>query len=310
LGNEVGGAAPGQRALTSFRTTGRPQYWDAALDAYGSSPVHGVGAGNYELYWNAHPEVALPLVNAHSLYLETLAELGLAGLAVVLGFLCAPVVASWGRIRGWAGGEAGAALALLAAGALSAAIEWTWQLPAAFAPVVVAAGLLTATRARAAPAAPRAGRRYTGLIGAFALAAVGWASVWAAGVLVVGNEKLDSSRAAARDGELAAAADDARVAADVQPWSPEPRLQLALVDELAGDLGAARRTIEEAISRAPDDWRGWAVAARIDAHRGRRAAASRELARARGLNPVGLPPEFRSLAGAAPADTAPREATR
>jgi O-antigen ligase/polysaccharide polymerase Wzy-like membrane protein len=270
--------------LTSGGASGRYQFWEGALDAYASEPVGGVGAGNFELYWNAHPQLALPLVNAHSLYLETLAELGPAGFALLVAFLAIPVVAA---IRRRSSAEAAAeddlALAVVAAGALSAALEWTWQIPAAFAPVIVALGLLAAGGV--------AGRRSSFALGVATLV-VAWVAIWAAAVSFAGEYELSASRSDAARGDLTGAADDARIASKLQPWSPEPPLQLALVEELGGDLDAARAAARDAIDHAGGDWRPWAVAARISAKQGNSAAASLLLAKARSLSPVELPPEF------------------
>jgi O-Antigen ligase len=292
--NDVSSAAPGQGHLLSAGGSDRYQYWQAAVNAFASRPITGIGAGNYALYWNAHPEVALPLLNAHSLYLETLAELGLVGLALVLGFLATAAFAGWRRRAAASGGEMAAALAVLAAGALTAGLEWTWQLPAAFVPVVVAAGLLTAAGSEAHAAGPaRAGGGPPSRFGlGIATIGIAWASIWAAGILLVTAAKLDSSHAAAARGDLTQAANDARDAASVEPWSPEPRLQLALVDELGGDFHAARSAAGQAIDRAPGDWRPWAVAARIDARAGDLRAALREIVRASKLSPVALPSGF------------------
>jgi hypothetical protein len=283
---------PGSGHLLSAGGSNRSRYWEAAVDAFASKPVTGIGAGNYVLYWNAHPEMALPVVNAHSLYLEMLAELGVVGLLLVLGFLAIAAVAGWKARRG--NPEAAAALAVLAAGALTAGLEWTWQIPAAFIPALAAVGLLTA-----APSEALAGgalRIREGSSSAFglgiAIIAIAWASIWAAAIVLITDLKLDASQSAAARGDLAAAADNARDAASVQPWSPEPRLQLALIDELAGDLKAGRAEAGLAIDRASGDWRPWAVAARIDARRGRLPAAGVELFSAAQRSPVPLPNEF------------------
>ena len=50
-------AGPGSGHLLSAGGSNRARYWEVALDAYASSPATGVGAGNFGLYWNAHPEV-------------------------------------------------------------------------------------------------------------------------------------------------------------------------------------------------------------------------------------------------------------
>jgi hypothetical protein len=277
-------AGPGSGHLLSAGGSNRSEYWEAALDAFASKPVTGIGGGNYVLYWNAHPEVALPVVNAHSLYLEVLAELGVVGLLGVLGFLVTAALAGW-RARE-ARPEAAPALAVLAAGALTAGLEWTWQIPAAFVPAIAAVGLLTAVPSPVGR--PHLAREDSSSSFGLGIAIIGiaWASIWAAAIVLITDFKLDASRAAAARGDLVTAANDARDAASVQPWSPEPRLQLALVNERAGNLEAARVEAELAIDRAPGDWRAWAAAARIDGRRERYQAAGAEFITATELNPL------------------------
>ena len=95
-----------------------------------------------------------------------MAELGIVGLVLVLGFLGFAAVS--GSRRGPTrsrGGALGAALAILAAGIVSAAIDWTWELPACFGLVVLAAALLTGPATLAPEAASEratpGGRRRT-----------------------------------------------------------------------------------------------------------------------------------------------------
>lgn len=292
----AGGGSPQGVAgshLTSAGASGRDQFWAAALDAYASRPIGGVGAGNFELYWNAHPQLSLPLVNAHSLYLETLAELGPAGFVLLLAFFAVPVVvAVRRRASGASAVEEDVALALLAAGGLTAALEWTWQIPAAFAPVIVAAGLLAAGTPVEGPVDLRARARQSSFaIGVGALV-IAWIAIWAAAVSFAGDHELGASRSAAARGDLTEAADDARIAGKIEPWSPEPPLQLALVLELGGNLDAARVAALDAIHSAPGDWRGWAVASRIADKSGNSEAARLLLGKAESLSPVALPPEF------------------
>ena len=84
----------------------------------------------------------------------------------------------------------------------------------------------------------------------------GCACMVAGGIALTTDAKLRASREAAADGDLALAADEARAAASIQPWAAAPRLQLALVLE-ENDPGAAQRALDEAIERAPEDWRLW-----------------------------------------------------
>jgi Flp pilus assembly protein TadD len=118
-----------------------------------------------------------------------------------------------------------------------------------------------------------------------AVVAFGCASLLLAGDQLLAKRSLDSSQAAVRDDDLASAADDARRAIALEPWASEPRLQLALVQEQAGDLAAAADSVGAAIDRNPDHWSLWLVRARVLTRLGRIAPAEDALARARGLDP-------------------------
>ncbi|MEK6326315.1 MAG: O-antigen ligase family protein [Actinomycetota bacterium] len=285
--------------LTSGRGSGRYQYWSTALDAFEDHPVRGIGAGGNEAYWAQHGSLARPVRDAHSLFLESMAELGIVGLVMVVAFLGFAAVSGWRRGAARSpGGALGAALAVLAAGIVSAAIDWTWELSACFGLVVLAAALLTgpATLEPEPPSSARPhavdgarARRLRRRPSRFGLGVatllIGWAAIWAGGMLFLTEVKLGDSREAADSGDLASAANDARDARTLQPWAAEPRLQLALVEELGGNLRAADRDLGEAIQRAPDNWQLWFVRARLGVKSGDVDAARRSLERARQLNP-------------------------
>lgn len=278
------GESTGGGHLSSGSGSGRWQYWSAAVDAFEEEPVLGLGAGEFESFWAMHGELAVPLRNAHSLALETLAELGPAGLVVLAAFLVLVAATGVSRVRA-RGPGAGAALAVFVAGAGQALVDWTWELPAAFACTVAAAALLTgpATLPGVATATRPARRSRFGW--GVATLLTGFAAIWAAGVLLLSETKLHDSRAAARSGELAQAASDAADAATLEPWAAAPKLQLALVRERQGRIAAARATLTEAIERSPGDWRLWVVAARLEVGLGRVTAAREALDEARRLNP-------------------------
>ncbi|MDQ3725840.1 MAG: O-antigen ligase family protein, partial [Actinomycetota bacterium] len=63
---------------------GRHEFWRVSLDAFGEEPVVGHGAGTYRFAWNELREIEISVLDAHSLYLEAFAELGLVGGLLVL----------------------------------------------------------------------------------------------------------------------------------------------------------------------------------------------------------------------------------
>ncbi len=152
--------------LASGGSSGRWQFWTAAVDEFRSSPLHGRGAGSFATWWNAHAPFAYTIRNAHSLYLETLGELGIVGFALLVGALAAGVAVGVRRLGAARGAERTALAALLgtlAAFLLGAGLDWMWELTAVTLVGVVALGLLAGSpRPRTAGASTRArgrGRR-------------------------------------------------------------------------------------------------------------------------------------------------------
>jgi tetratricopeptide (TPR) repeat protein len=283
--------------LSSGSGSGRWQFWGVALDAYGDQPVRGIGAGGYANYWNKHAPISRVTKQAHSLYLEQLAELGPLGLQLILGLLTVPVVAGLRARSALPGGEVGTAIALVATGALAAAIDWVWQTPAVFGVVVVALALLAGPSIRAQGAAART--RDPSALGPrllrVAIVLFGLVAVLVAGDQLLAKRSLDASQSAARENDLGRAADEARNAIALEPWAAEPRLQLGLIQESAGDLPAAAHSTQEAIDRSPDDWSLWLVRARILTRQGLLVQAGEALRKARSLNPRA--PLFTALSG-------------
>jgi O-antigen ligase len=231
-------------------SNGRLQLWKAGLDAFAAEPLHGIGAGAYGYWWNQNGTLAEPARDAHSLFVEALAELGPLGLAAVLSFFGIAALAAWRRTFGDRDGAVAAAAGMLAAGAVSAAVDWTWEIPAAFALPLLAAGLLCGSgTARGSEPGPRA-LRSRAPRAATVLAAL--VAIALAGSLLLEQRALDRSRELAAEDDLAAAAAAARDATRLRPPAAEPWLQLGQVQSLAGDYEAARESFEEAVERAPE----------------------------------------------------------
>ena len=86
----------GGQPLTLFGEN-RPQYWHVAWQDFEANPVLGSGAGTFGAFWLEHRTVDEFVHDAHSLYIETLAELGPLGLALLVIGLAVPLVGLRGR---------------------------------------------------------------------------------------------------------------------------------------------------------------------------------------------------------------------
>jgi len=115
------------RRLLSLSTNGRVLFWKVAWHDFLAHPVIGSGGGTYERYWLAHRPVHIRVRNAHSLYLETAAELGAIGLIPLVAALAAPL---WAGVRRLRHGLAAPLVAAYVAYLVHAGGDWSWQLPA------------------------------------------------------------------------------------------------------------------------------------------------------------------------------------
>jgi O-antigen ligase len=137
----------------------RYDYWRVALDTFVDRPIQGLGSGAFVVEWLQHRDVDDPTREPHSLYLGTLAELGLVGFACLAAFLWG--VAAAAR-RLWRANPAVAAgpMAALVLWAAHAAIDWDWEMPAlTMVALALAAAMIAWSELPAAvrPTAARAG---------------------------------------------------------------------------------------------------------------------------------------------------------
>jgi O-antigen ligase len=268
--------------LFSLSGSNRSNYWKVAWREYKDHPWLGGGAGSYQRFWLRHRGEDLPVRDAHSLYLETLAELGPLGLALLLGALATPLAAVGAARRSpLAAASLGAYVAFL----VHAGIDWDWEMTAVtLAALACGVALLLAARGmetRPLARTPRVmGVALAVLVGAVAL--VGFA----------GN-RAETSAADALDGsQLGVAAADARQARRWEPWSEEPWRLLGESQLQAGEVDQARASFLRGLEKDQGDWELWfdlALAGRGD----QRRDALRQAAR---LNPLSA--ELRQLLGA------------
>ena len=266
--------------LLNSSGSGRWQFWGAAVSEFRAHPLNGGGAGSWQAWWLQHGSLKVYSEFAHSLYLETLGELGIVGL-LLLG--AAVLVAVAGSVRAAVlleSGEIAAAAACGIAFFVAAAYDWVWQLAGM---AIVGVGMLGFALGAVPSTRARAWGRSGVLRPILALVAV--AAIIPQFVVLAAGTHLRSSRAAFAARDAAKARSEALAAKAIEPWAASPYLQLGLVAEAEGDFGTASHWLGEAISRSRRDYRLWLIAARIDAERGKGQAAVRDLNEARILNP-------------------------
>ncbi|HWM62361.1 MAG TPA: O-antigen ligase family protein [Solirubrobacterales bacterium] len=280
------GEGPGSGAgrLNSAAGQARYQFWSSAVRENASEPFIGTGSGTFEFWWTRDGDVDEIVRDTHSLYLQTLGELGIVGAALLAAFLLVVLVGG-GREILRSDARARAALAAALAGCtafcLTAAFDWMWQIPVLSVALLFLAGILVR------PAVPSAQSDSSTFKFAprLAFAALALAAIVAIAVPLASTTLVRQSKADVRDGDLAAALEAARSAQNAQPGAATPRLQQALVLEALGDLTPAAAAARAATERESTNWRTWLVLSRIEAQRGRAAAAVGAYGEAKSLNP-------------------------
>jgi O-Antigen ligase len=265
---------PGDRLFTVSGRS-RVDYWRVAWRDAAAHPWLGSGAGTFELRWTRDRPLNVGVLDAHSLYLEALAELGPFGLALLCAFLAAPLVAlRRARALPLGPAAAGAYVAFL----VDAGLDWHWELPTVtMAALSCAVVVVVSARRQSVARRVRPGPKLAMLVGLSVLAST-------AVVVQIGNTSIAHAQAAAARGQRDHAVADARLAMRLAPWSAAPWRILATVQEGAGDLAAARASLQTAVARDSHDWQVWYELAQVSTGASRRAA----LDEARRLDPLGL----------------------
>ncbi len=150
----VASAAKEQRSAAAVPTTAtaqrlgslqsnRYQYWRVALHTFADHPLAGTGTAAFRVEWLRRRTISEQAKDAHSLYLETAAELGLVGLAL-LGLLLAAVGLAARRALRVAPAAAAGPIAVVVMWAFRAGIDWDWEMPTVTLLAILFAGALLA----------------------------------------------------------------------------------------------------------------------------------------------------------------------
>ena len=271
-------APPAGSARLGSLSSSRSAYWEQSWDALEERPLAGAGAGAFALASLKHVDNGFPARHAHGYVAQTMADLGLVGLALTLALLAAWLAAAaratglrpGGRPRpDWDGDRVAIcalALCVVVYGAHSL-LDWIWFVPGPTVTALVAAGFVAGLgplrRAGEAPAAasggpPPAGRPHAGrIVAAAAVLITTVLCAWAVWQPERAQRATDDAQAALDRGDLDEADDLADRAREIDPYSAEPLWAQAAVWAARGDDVRAYRLLEDAViehSLDPEPW--------------------------------------------------------
>ncbi len=280
-----------EQHFSDLSSAGRHDFWRVSLDAFGEKPLLGHGAGTYEFSWEEHRSIDQPLHDAHSLYFEAFAELGLLGGILVLALVGSLLwfgLAAWRNAAGPDRDRYAALLAVMFAFAVGAGIDWFWEIAGLGAIFFLAAGAVVAARCSQLALDPR--RERSGAAGQrYGFVAAGIAIGWIAAIALIGpllvDREIDASQSAAAKNDIASAIDHAERARSIEPWAASPYVQLGLLAELQDEYETATTHFTNAIEREDHNWQLYYLRSRVEHEAGNEAAAQADLDRARELNP-------------------------
>jgi hypothetical protein len=294
-----------EQHFSELNSAGRNEFFRVAIDAFEEKPLAGIGAGTYQFAWDQHRRIEQPVIDAHSLYLEAFAELGIVGGLIVLALVGGLV---WTGFQAWRAAvhpqrdRYAALFGATLAFAIGAGIDWFWEIAAFGAVFFGAAAILVAARCAQLAPAPAAelpvspvyrdkaaSQARVGGERRFGLTVGGLAVAWIAAIALIGpllvEREIEASRSAADVGNYGSAVDHADTARSIEPFAASPYVQLGLLAELQHDYATAEDRLTQAISREDRNWELYYLRSRVEHEAGEDGAAQADLAKARELNP-------------------------
>jgi tetratricopeptide (TPR) repeat protein len=262
----------------------RYDYWRVAWLELKDSPLRGQGAGNYDERYFLERRTTEDIRQPHSVEMQTLAELGVVGMAFLLLFVGAVMAGLWRQSRRARELPARRMAAVAAGGAFVAwfvhtSVDWLHNIPG------VTGVALCAAAALVAPWARRTGHSITVRIVAVAL--VGLAAVAVADS--VGRiAYADKDRIDARDSLRSDPVEALRLANRSLSLNDDSVPALYVKSAAYARLGRYRdsqATLLEAAELEPHDHLTWALLGDLSARRGRFAQARAYYRHSLRLNP-------------------------
>jgi tetratricopeptide (TPR) repeat protein len=265
----------------------RYDYWRVAWIEFRSEPLRGVGAGNYQPGYYRDRRTTEAIEQPHSIELQTLAELGLVGAALLAAFLGLIAVGAGRAIRRTRADSAARPLAVAATGVFVAwlvqtSVDWEHLIPGL---TIIALAGAAALLSDDDPLGMRATQRtHQFLIAAYAGLACAGALMIVPRILTLHSQS--AALRALQDHRPVTAIADATRALDYDASSvPALTLRAAGFARL-GAFAQARDDLRRALVIEPQNWVTYALMGDLYTRRGERAAARVFYRHALSLDPL------------------------
>lgn len=280
--SDIGAPVDGKSRFTELSGSGRYEFNQVSIDVFTDNPWLGSGAGTWGHEWARRRDVPVVSQDAHSFYLQSLAELGIPGGLLALAIPFALISLGLVACRRGLGRDAPAALALVSALFVSVAFDWFWKLGATATLLMLLAAWIVSAEAvmperRRAGAGP--GFRIAGLLAA-------WVAIAILAVPAIADKLNRSSADAVRSGQVEKAVSRSELAAQLEPWSPAPHMQLGTIAESRGQFELALAEFNRAVELDPENWQAVLLRFRLNYSFDRIEDARRDFRRLQEINPV------------------------
>jgi O-Antigen ligase len=278
---------------TRLGTVGGQRYdlWRVAVKEFDSSPVGGVGEGNYDFGYYQDRRTDRNLSDPHSLPFRLLSETGIVGLLLFTGVIVALGVGIARSARRSPPKDRRIIAGLAAGGAVvigQSLTDWLWLIPTVTGLGLLSLSLAAVPRGRAEDRPTplrlpwfqqreRSIARW-GIAGLLAAAAVSVVFLFLSD-LYIREARDEQGESAAK--QLSAA----RTAADFNPVSVIPLYLQASALEAEGERSHARDVLQDALSKEPDNFVTLALLGDLQVRDGHFDDAARYYAKASDLNP-------------------------
>ena len=245
------GAQEGPGRIINASSSSRWLWWKEAWHAFEKQPLHGTGAGTFELTHRLLRTNSIVVTEPHNVPLQFLSETGIVGLLLFLGFLAAAALGVERAVRRLAGIEQAAAVALSVlafAYLLHSLVDFDWDFVAVSAPFFMTIGVLLG--GGVVRDEPRPWLAPLPVVAALAIA-LSLLTPWFA------KRDTEAAISALADGRPLQAYRDTRDARSLNPLALDPLFWQAQALVQLGDFQGARRLYIEGVKLQPLNWRSW-----------------------------------------------------